>query len=101
MIPAQLSAEQAQAAAELARATFVALECEGLARVDLFLDKHTGQFYLNEINTIPGFTQISMYPKLWEASGIGYRELLTTLIELAMGRHARRQKLVREFSGAG
>jgi len=100
MIPAALSPEQATAAADLARATFVALECEGMARVDLFLDKHTGQLYLNEINTIPGFTQISMYPKLWEASGIGYRELLTQLIELAIARHGRKQKLVREFSGA-
>lgn len=100
MIPAQLSADQAKAAAELASATFAALECEGLARVDLFLDKNTGQLYLNEINTIPGFTQISMYPKLWEASDIGYRELLTKLIELAIVRHGRKQKLVREFSGA-
>lgn len=100
MIPAKLSAEHAKAAAELASATFVALECEGMARVDLFVDKQTGQLYLNEINTIPGFTQISMYPKLWEASGIGYRELLTQLIDLAIARHRRKQTLVREFSGA-
>ena len=80
------------------RAAFVALECEGLARVDLFLDRKSGQFYLNEINTLPGFTQISMYPKLWEATGVPYRELLSRLIDLAVARHERKRKLVREFT---
>jgi D-alanine-D-alanine ligase len=68
-----------------------------MARVDLFLDKKSGEFYFNEVNTIPGFTSISMYPKMWQASGIGYQELLSQLIELAMARHARKKSLVREF----
>ena len=97
LIPAPITSEQAAAAQKLARDTFVALGCEGMARVDLFLDKRSGQFYLNEINTLPGFTQISMYPKLWEASGLGYSELLTELVELAVLRHQRKQRLSREF----
>ena len=63
---------------------FRALECLGMARVDFFLEHRTGQILLNEVNTIPGFTSISMYPKLWEASGLPYRELLDRLIELAL-----------------
>ncbi len=97
MIPAEISPAQMKQAQELARDTFVALECEGMARVDLFLDKQSGAFYLNEINTLPGFTQISMYPKLWEATGLSYRDLLTQLIELALARHDRRKKLLREY----
>jgi D-alanine-D-alanine ligase len=97
-LPAKLDAAQAAAAQRLARDIFVALECEGMARVDLFLDRRTGTFYFNEVNTIPGFTQISMYPKLWEASGIGYRELLSRLIDLALSRHARRRALLREYA---
>lgn len=97
-IPAAISTEKARDAQALAKRVFLALECEGMARVDLFLDKNTGQFYLNEVNTIPGFTQISMYPKLWEASGISYRELLSRLIDLAIARQKRKQALVREFS---
>jgi D-alanine-D-alanine ligase len=97
MIPAKLTAEQVKVAQQLARDIFVTLECEGMARVDLFLDKNTGSFYFNEINTIPGFTQISMYPKLWEASGINYRDLLSRLIDLAIARHKRKQSLLREY----
>ena len=84
MIPAKLTAEQAQLAQNLAREAFLALDGEGMSRVDLFLDKNTGQFYFNEVNTIPGFTHISMYPKMWEASGIPYRELLSRLVDLAI-----------------
>ncbi|HOK93046.1 MAG TPA: D-alanine--D-alanine ligase family protein [Spirochaetota bacterium] len=69
---------------------YLALECCGMARVDLFLDRDSGDFYINEINTIPGFTSISMYPKLWEHSGIKYGELLDRLIELALERWNRR-----------
>ena len=65
-----------------------------MARVDFFLDKKTGEFYLNEVNTLPGFTGISMYPKLWAASGLPYTELLDRLIELALDRH-RVKKAVR------
>lgn len=96
-IPAKLTPEQMKTAQDYARRTFVALESEGLARVDLFLDKNTGEFYLNEINTMPGFTSISMYPKMWEASGLAYAPLLTKLIDLAKLRHRRRLSLLREF----
>jgi len=64
-----------------------------MARVDFFLDKDTGEFYLNEINTIPGFTSISMYPKLWEATGIKYSKLLDKLIELAIERHKKKLEI--------
>ena len=62
---------------------FDCLECTGMARVDLFLEESTGKIYLNEINTIPGFTPISMYPKMWQASGISYSELISELLNLA------------------
>jgi D-alanine-D-alanine ligase len=74
----------------LAIATFQTLECDGLARVDLFLDK-TGALYVNEINTLPGFTSISMFPKLWQASGIPASELMTILIDDALTRAARKR----------
>ena len=72
---------------------FVALDLSGLARVDFFLDKDSGAVYLNEVNTMPGFTQISMYPKLWEASGIPYPELLDRLIQFGMERYAEKQAI--------
>ena len=97
IIPAKLDPEETKRAQEIARKVFIALECEGMARVDLFLDRASGEFVFNELNTIPGFTSISMYPKLWEASGIPYRELLSKLIELAISRHEKRKTLVREF----
>lgn len=64
-----------------------------MARVDFFLDRDTGRLYLNEVNTIPGFTKISMYPKLWEATGVGYSQLLDELIKLAMDLHSERRSL--------
>ena len=73
------------------------MECEGMARVDLLLDRTSEELFFNELNTIPGFTSISMYPKLWEASGINYTELLSRLVDLAMSRHKRKKALVREF----
>lgn len=79
---------------------FQALECQGLARVDFFLDKNTGELYLNEINTLPGFTKISMYPKLWEASGLPYPELLDQLIQLALKRHQQKESLKTQFDQA-
>ncbi|HVH69690.1 MAG TPA: D-alanine--D-alanine ligase A, partial [Candidatus Dormibacteraeota bacterium] len=66
---------------------FGALELSGMARVDFFLEKEGGKIYLNEVNTIPGFTSISMYPKMWEASGIPFRQLIDKLIELALEMH--------------
>jgi D-alanine-D-alanine ligase len=97
IIPAKLAPEETKRAQEIGRKVFTALECEGMARVDLFLDRTSGEFFFNELNTIPGFTSISMYPKLWEASGIGYRELLSKLVDLAISRHEKKKMLVREF----
>lgn len=91
-IPAPLTAEQVREVQRLSVATFEALECSGLARVDFFL-RPNGEWLINEINTLPGFTAISMYPKLWAASGVQPRELLTRLIDLALARHARRKAL--------
>jgi D-alanine-D-alanine ligase len=93
MIPAPLPPQQTEEAQRLAIATFKALEGSGLGRVDLFLERGTDRFYVNEINTMPGFTSISMYPKLWEASGVPYSELLDRLVALAIERHAEKNKL--------
>jgi D-alanine-D-alanine ligase len=93
VIPAPLTDIQKNDAQRLAISAFKILECSGMARVDLFLEKPTGKFYVNEINTLPGFTTISMYPKLWEASGIPYPELIDRLITLAIERHAEKNKL--------
>ncbi len=82
--PANLSPDQTKAAQDLALRVFQMLECRGMARVDLFLEKATGKFFLNEINTIPGFTPISMYPKMWQSSGMSYQKLITELIQLAL-----------------
>jgi D-alanine-D-alanine ligase len=87
LIPAPISAEQTEEVRRVAVAAFKALDCAGMARVDFLMDKEDGTIWLNEINTIPGFTPISMYPKLWEATGIGYSELIDRLIELAIERH--------------
>ncbi len=99
IIPAKLDAEQAKGVQEIARRAFSAVEGEGMARVDLLMDRASGHFYFNELNTIPGFTSISMYPKLWEASGISYRELLSRLVDLAVARHERKRGLVRDYHG--
>jgi D-alanine-D-alanine ligase len=87
LIPADLKPPQAKKIQSLAVEAFQALELSGMARVDFFLDKKTGKLFLNEVNTIPGFTSISMYPKMWEASGIPFRELIAKLIELALEMH--------------
>jgi D-alanine-D-alanine ligase len=91
-IPAELSAETTLAFQEMALKVFHILCCEGMARVDFFLTA-SGQIYVNEINTIPGFTAISMYPKLWEASGISYSDLLDRLIVLALERFEKEKEL--------
>lgn len=85
-IPAKLNEEQTQAIKAQAKLAYTALECQGLSRVDFFVEKTTGEIFLNEINTMPGFTNISMYPKLLEASGIKYTDIITKLIELASQR---------------
>jgi D-alanine-D-alanine ligase len=97
IIPAMLDADQIRRVQDIGRKAFLAMECEGMARVDLLLDRTSEKLFFNELNTIPGFTSISMYPKLWEASGIGYTELLTRLVDLAISRHKRKKALVREF----
>ncbi|MEK6706213.1 MAG: D-alanine--D-alanine ligase family protein [Bdellovibrionota bacterium] len=97
-IPADLTPEQVQAARDMAAKVFASLCCEGMARADLFLERGSGVLYFNEINTIPGFTSISMYPKMMEASGIAYGELLSRLIDLAIARHKRKKQLLREFA---
>ncbi len=74
-----------------------AIDCAGMARVDFLLDRNTGRVYLNEVNTLPGFTPISMYPKLWEASGISYPELIDRLIQLALERHADKSRSLTEY----
>lgn len=91
-IPAKISSRQVKKIQKLAIETFKILSCEGLGRVDFFL-KENGEVIVNEINTIPGFTKVSMYPKLWEASGIGYAELIDKLIQLAIERFKKEQKL--------
>ena len=92
IIPAKLSKSRVKRFQELAVRAFHAVEALGLARVDFFLERGTNRIYLNEINTIPGFTSISMYPKLWEASGLSYRTLLDELIELALAQHREKQR---------
>lgn len=86
LIPAPLEEKMAERIRELAVKAFKAIDGSGLARVDFFVEKNTGEVYINEINTLPGFTNISMYPKLWEYSGIPYVELIDKLIDLAIER---------------
>jgi D-alanine-D-alanine ligase len=92
IIPADIPQEIAEEIRRQSLKAFVALDLSGLARVDFFLEKETGKVYINEVNTMPGFTEISMYPKLWEASGLPYAQLLDRLIELAIERHEDRQR---------
>ena len=93
LIPADLTTELAAAVRQLAVQAYQAIDCAGLGRVDMLLDDQTGEIYLNEINTIPGFTTISMYPKLWEATGMSYSELLDRLVDLALERHREKAAL--------
>jgi D-alanine-D-alanine ligase len=87
-LPADLPAERMTELRRLAVECYRAVECEGMARVDFLMEGAAGPLYINEINTIPGFTSISMYPKMWEASGLSYPKLIDRLIELALERHA-------------
>ncbi|MGH9243315.1 MAG: D-alanine--D-alanine ligase family protein [Acidimicrobiales bacterium] len=91
VVPARLSPELTTAAQRLAVEAFTALRVDGMARVDFFLDDGPRGLLINEVNTIPGFTPISMYPKLWEASGVPYAKLIDELVQLALERHHRRQ----------
>jgi D-alanine-D-alanine ligase len=92
MIPAPLSASESDELRSLAIRAYESLRCEGMARVDFFYEENGRGFLCNEINTIPGFTPISMYPKMWEASGLSYSALIDELIEHARERHARRKR---------
>ena len=97
LIPAEIPPETSEKMKRAAIEAYIALECSGMARVDFFLDRTSNEFFLNEINTLPGFTSISMYPKLWEHTGIRYVELLDRLIELAFSRYEMRKKLKTGF----
>jgi D-alanine-D-alanine ligase len=92
-VPARIAPEQAERVRAVAVAAFKACELAGMARVDFFIDRRTGEVLLNEVNTIPGFTHISMYPRMCEEGGVSYSELITRLAELALERHAERSKL--------
>lgn len=87
IIPANLEGDKAKEIRDIAVKAYKSLDCAGMARVDFFMDKDTGRIYINELNTIPGFTRISMYPKLWDAEGTTYGKLIDKLIELAIDRY--------------
>lgn len=97
VIPAELPAATVQTIQRLSIEAFRAVDCTGLARVDFLLSRNTGEIVLNEINTMPGFTSISMYSKMWEASGVPYAELVHRLIQFGLERHAQKQKLRTSF----
>ncbi len=97
LIPAPLPAEVSETVRALALRAYRAVDCAGMARVDFFVEKESHRIYVNEINTIPGFTAISMYPKLWEASGLPYVRLVDRLVELALERKAERDRTERRF----
>jgi len=92
LIPARITKAQQKQVQQMAIAAFQAVDCSGLGRVDFLMDPKTEKIYVNEINTMPGFTSISMYPKLWQASGISYPELIDRLIQLGMERHADKKR---------
>ncbi len=92
VIPAKLTKPETKKVKELAIGAFKAVDCSGLARVDFLMDPKTRKIYLNEINTMPGFTAISMYPKLWAATGLSYSDLIHRLIQLGLGRHSEKMK---------
>jgi D-alanine-D-alanine ligase len=99
LIPAPIPESTSERVRELAVKAFTAIDCQGMARVDFLLDRQNGELYLNELNTIPGFTSISMYPKLWEASGIPYPRLVDRLIELALERKSDNLKTIYRYGG--
>jgi D-alanine-D-alanine ligase len=92
LVPAPLSEEASATVRRLAVEAFLALRCEGMARVDFFYEEGGRGFLVNELNTIPGFTPISMYPKLWQATGVSYGELIDELVRLAVERSGRRRR---------
>jgi D-alanine-D-alanine ligase len=101
VIPAPLPEDVASKICDYAVRAYQAIDCAGMARVDFFVEKETNRIYLNELNSIPGFTKISMYPKLWGASGLPYNELVDRLIELAMQRKAERDHTSHTYRSQG
>jgi D-alanine-D-alanine ligase len=101
LIPAPLPTETAELIRQIAVRAYKAIDCAGMARVDFLLEGDTNTIYLNEVNTIPGFTKISMYPKLWEATDLPYAKLVDRLIELALERKAERDLTKHEYRSAG
>lgn len=99
IIPAELEPDLIEKIQTMALASYRAIDGAGMARVDFLLDRVSGDLFVNEINTIPGFTKISMYPKLWEASGVEYSSLLDRLIDLAIERAKQKSRLVRTYGG--
>jgi D-alanine-D-alanine ligase len=98
VIPARIPRASSQKVREYAVRAYRAIDCAGMARADFLMARRTGRIYLNELNTIPGFTAISMYPKLWEASGLSYPDLLDRLIQLAIERHRQTRALRRTYN---
>jgi D-alanine-D-alanine ligase len=98
-MPARISDEIKQKIQEIAVKAYKILYCQDYSRVDLFL-KDNGEIYLNEINTIPGFTHISMFPQLWKLDGITYRELITQLIDTALKKYERQNRIKRDYDSA-
>lgn len=101
IIPAKLGAARTLKVRDLALRAFKAIDCAGMGRVDFLMDRHSGKLYVNEINTIPGFTSISMYPKLWEASGLPYAKLIDRLVELAIERHRDKSRTQHDYKTLG
>jgi D-alanine-D-alanine ligase len=97
-IPADLPGGITEEIQRIAVEAFRAVDCSGMARVDFFLQEKTNTIFLNEINTIPGFTEISMYPKLWEASGLPYPDLLERLIELGLEKHRAKKRITESLN---
>jgi D-alanine-D-alanine ligase len=96
-IPAQVSEDVKQRLQKAASQIFLALKCKGFARIDFFFNEEKNEIYFNEINSLPGFTAMSMYPKLWQASGLSYKALLNELIVIAQLRHKARMQLITHY----
>ncbi|MCH7599834.1 MAG: D-alanine--D-alanine ligase A, partial [Myxococcales bacterium] len=99
IIPADLTQTESDAIRELAVRAYKTLDAAGLARVDFLMRRDDGTIFINELNSLPGFTQISMYPRLWEATGLSYTDLLDRLIELALERHEQDAALITHYEG--
>ncbi len=97
LVPAALDEKLLQRLQQASAEIFTSLKCKGMARVDFFVNDQTGDIYFNEINTLPGFTSISMYPKLWQESGLAYKALLDQLVDIAITHHRCRQQLVAHY----